>query len=346
MSKILYGVSGEGFGHAARSKEIISYLISKKHQVRVISYDRGFDFLSQFFDTEKIFGLKFTYKKNQVHYLETMFDNLLKTPQAAKSLEKVKKITDDFKPDIVFTDFEPLSCIVANLRKIPLISVDNQHILTRSDAKYPLRYKGEAMVAKLVTRLLIFKAKSYLILSFFNAKASEDRTIILPPVVRKEVLKLTPHRGDYILVYFTSVADNVIEALKKSKKRFVVYGLNKKTDEGLISYRLYDQKNFLRDLSGARAIVANAGFSLISEALYLGKPYLAIPAKSQFEQVLNAYQLGKSGYGDWIKELTSAKIKDFERKLPVFEKKLANYPRQDNKVVFVEIDKILKSFKK
>ena len=346
MSKILYGVSGEGFGHAARSKEIISYLISKKHQVKVISYDRGFDFLSQFFDTEKIFGLKFTYKKNQVHYLETMFDNLLKTPEAARSLERVKKIIDNFKPDIVFTDFEPLSCIVANLRKIPLVSIDNQHILTRSDADYPLRYQAEALVAKLVTRLLIFKSRNYLILSFFKANATEDRTTILPPIVRQEVLKLVPRQDNYILVYFTSPADIVIGALKKSEKRFEVYGLNKKIDEGLISYRLYDQKNFLRDLSGAKAIVANAGFSLISESLYLGKPYLAIPAKLQFEQVLNAYQLGKSGYGDWAKELTVAKIKDFEKKLPIFEKKLASYPRQGNKVVFTEVDKILKSLKK
>src|SRR6185369_12152091 len=41
---------------------------------------------------------------------------------------------------------------------------------------------------------------------------------------------------------------------------------------------------FLRDLSGAKAVIANAGFSLISEGLYLDKPYLAIPVKNQFEQ--------------------------------------------------------------
>jgi uncharacterized protein (TIGR00661 family) len=44
-------------------------------------------------------------------------------------------------------------------------------------------------------------------------------------------------------------------------------------------------------------VIANSGFSLICEALYLGKPYLAIPVRHQFEQVLNAYYVDKMGYG-------------------------------------------------
>ena len=53
----------------------------------------------------------------------------------------------------------------------------------------------------------------------------------------------------------------------------------------------------LQDLVGANAVIANAGFSLVSEALHLGKPYLAIPVKRQFEQVLNAYYVDKMNYG-------------------------------------------------
>jgi uncharacterized protein (TIGR00661 family) len=54
---------------------------------------------------------------------------------------------------------------------------------------------------------------------------------------------------------------------------------------------------FLEDLAGCRAVIANSGFSLISESPYLGKPYLAIPVRHQCEQVLNAYYVDKMGCG-------------------------------------------------
>jgi uncharacterized protein (TIGR00661 family) len=50
-------------------------------------------------------------------------------------------------------------------------------------------------------------------------------------------------------------------------------------------------------LSTAKAVIATAGFTLMSEALYLGKPYLAFPMQGQFEQHLNAHMLDLLGYG-------------------------------------------------
>ena len=41
MSRVLYGVSGEGSGHSSRALEIGRYLQSQGHEVHVVSYDRG-----------------------------------------------------------------------------------------------------------------------------------------------------------------------------------------------------------------------------------------------------------------------------------------------------------------
>jgi uncharacterized protein (TIGR00661 family) len=57
-------------------------------------------------------------------------------------------------------------------------------------------------------------------------------------------------------------------------------------------------------LPTANAIVANSGFSLVTEALQLVKPDLAVPVKHQFEQIFNAYWLQKTGYGAYWEELT------------------------------------------
>jgi hypothetical protein len=51
------------------------------------------------------------------------------------------------------------------------------------------------------------------------------------------------------------------------------------------------------DLAAARAVVCTAGFTLLSEALYLGKPVLALPNRGFFEQALNALYLRRSGRG-------------------------------------------------
>ena len=77
----------------------------------------------------------------------------------------------------------------------------------------------------------------------------------------------------------------------------------------------------------ANAIVANAGFSLISEALHLGKPYLAVPVKSQFEQIFNAYYINQMGYGAYWEELEKEKVESFLFNLDVYRSNLQQYLR-------------------
>ena len=46
--KILYGVPGEGMGHATRSKVIIAHLL-QNHDVQVLSSSRAYKFLNESF---------------------------------------------------------------------------------------------------------------------------------------------------------------------------------------------------------------------------------------------------------------------------------------------------------
>ena len=54
---ILYGLNGEGMGHALRSKVVIEEL-QKEHKVKVITADRAYSFLRKFFiDYAKVLAL-------------------------------------------------------------------------------------------------------------------------------------------------------------------------------------------------------------------------------------------------------------------------------------------------
>jgi len=341
MAKILYGVAGEGSGHSSRAKEIITHLQKRGHKVKVVSYDKGYKNLSPHFDVEKIFGLHFVYKKNEVQYIPTLFKNLLKTNEATKSVNKVVKIVEDFQPDFIFTDFEPISGLVANIKKLPLISIDNQHRLTNMKIEYPKKYEQDAIAAKAVTNLMVFNSKACLVTSFFRSKALRKGTYVFPPILRNEILKLKTKEGDYILVYFTSKFGEMLEILKKINKKFVVYGFNQNKKEENLIFKKASRTTFLHDLAGCQGIIANSGFTLMTEALYLRKPYLAVPVKGQFEQVLNAYYLEKLGYGKYWDELDREKIEAFLYNLDYYKKELKKYQKENNSKIFKKIDSLV-----
>jgi UDP-N-acetylglucosamine:LPS N-acetylglucosamine transferase len=101
---------------------------------------------------------------------------------------------------------------------------------------------------------------------------------------------------------------------------------------------------FLNDLAGCKAIIANAGFSLVSEALHLGKPYLAVPVEHQFEQIFNAHYLKKTGYGAWWDELNGERIESFLFNLGHFGEMLRSYPRWDNSALLRKLDELIATY--
>ena len=82
-----------------------------------------------------------------------------------------------------------------------------------------------------------------------------------------------------------------------------------------------------------QAVIATAGFTLISEALYLGKPYLAMPMSGQFEQELNAFQLAQCGFGAAMPELQAGSIGDFLYRQPDYRRALEHYDRDPSQAI-------------
>lgn len=346
MANILYGVNGEGSGHSTRAKEVIKHLEGRGHTVRVVSFDRGLRNLSESFDVTEIFGLRIAYVNNRMRYRRTLAKNLFSAPRAARSLGRLLRLAEDWKIELVITDFEPLSCHVGRRKRLPVISIDNQHCLTNVDVTFPSRSRRDAAAAKMLTRLMTPHAQSYLVTSFFPARVLRRNTFLFPPILRREVLATKPSAGEHVLVYVTSPSPELARLLRQVRASFVAYGFGREGQEndGNILFKKPSMEGFLADLAGCKAIVANAGFSLVSEALHLGKPYLAVPVRNQFEQIFNAYYLNKTGYGAWWRELNKERVESFLFNLPSFEEKLAAYPREGNGALFKKLDKLITEF--
>jgi len=344
MARILYGVAGEGSGHSSRAEEIIRYLESKNHHVKVISHDRGYKNLSPSFDVAQITGLRFAYKDNQIQALPTIYKNLINSPGITRSIDEVIRIVDTFKPSIVFSDFEPISCWVANLKKLPLISIDNQHRLTNTETEYPGGYQMDALAAKAVVNLMIFNSRACLVTAFSRTKILNHKTFLFPPILRREVLEMKPEVKDFILVYLTTQFSGITDLLHTIKKRFVVYGFDRNDTIDHVTYKKADRAGFIKDLALCSGVVATAGFTLITEALHLHKPYLAVPVGGQFEQIYNAYMLDKLGYGKFCEKLSRTKIEDFLSSLESYRENLNRYKREDNTEIFRKIDELIHSY--
>jgi uncharacterized protein (TIGR00661 family) len=341
MANILYGVNGEGAGHSTRAREVLSHLAAQGHVIHVASFDRGLRNLSDQFDVTEIYGFRFAYVNNRVRYKRTIAKNLVTIPEAARSLARLKQLVEDWKTDLVITDFEPLTCHVGHKKRLPVISIDNQHCLTNASVSYPRAFRRDAAAAKLVTRMMTPHANAYLVISFFEAPVKKRNTFLFPPLLRQEILEAKPTQQDHILVYVTSPAPALTKLLGSVRAKFVAYGFGREGQEGNISYRKPSLEGFFKDLTGAQAIVANSGFSLVTEALHLGKPYLAVPVSHQFEQIFNAYWLGKMGYGAYWPELDKERVESFLYNLPTYREKLSDYPRQGNKALLNKLDALI-----
>lgn len=345
MARIIYGVAGQGFGHAARSHETLIHLKKKKHKLLVLAYNQSADMLGKEFSVLKIPGLGLHYQNNRVSYWRTIYDNALELARGTKQWPSLHRKIKAFKADLVITDFEPIAANIAHLEKLPLISIDNQHQLTNTEISVPKKYNRYFRAAKLVTKSMVWGADYYLFISFFKTKITKARSFLFPPIVRENVRKMKAKAGNYILVYQNSDFDYILDELKQLKRyTFIVYSGRPgvKKDANLI-LKNYHNPDWYKDLAGCRAIIATAGMSLVSESLWLNKPYFALPVAGQIEQIINGLYIKKLGFGEWSERLNAKKAQVFIKNIPKYAKTLSKRPKPDISAIYKKLDSIIKS---
>ena len=255
MARILYGVAGEGMGHAMRSLAIIEHL-GKKHRIKVVSASRSFAVLSKRFDCEEIDYFKIIYRNNTAANILTVLNNMVRFPLIFFKGLKVGRIIDSFKPDVILTDFEPIVDYYAAMRGIPVISIDNQHII--SEASHGRVDQGHAVdkfITSCIIKTFVIKANKKIITTFFEpALKKGSNAILVAPILRKEIAKLKPRVGKHVLVYQTSTSNTaLLDVLRQLPHSFVVYGLVRKKNKDILNSKTQKtSKNFSRILHRAR----------------------------------------------------------------------------------------------
>ena len=133
-----------------------------------------------------------------------------------------------------------------------------------------------------------------------------------------------------------------MHVLKQLPEQFIIYGYDEEKQDSNLKFKKTGM-HMLKDLGTTKAVIASAGFTLLSEALYLKKPYFAIPLRGQFEQTMNALFLKQSGYGTFSEDPSLNDLRHFLHKLSRYRKKLRSYKSDPQGAINV-LDKILKQF--
>lgn len=349
--RILYGVVGEGMGHATRSRVVLDHLVRAGHQVHVMTSGRAHKFLSERFEgVDEINGLHFVTEENRVRLGKSLWSNVLAgTSGVPKNIQAYFDLVEKFAPQVVVSDFESWTYFYAKAHGIPVISIDNMQVINRCRHPKELIAGHEASfeLAKAFVKSKLPWAQHYLVTSFFRPPIRKERTSLHPPILRPEILAAQRSKGEHLLVYQTAEGNETLEqTLADTGLPCRIYGMHRDLSEdriqGDLMHRPFSESQFIADLASARAVVAGGGFTVMSECVYLRKPMLSIPIRKQFEQTLNARWLERLGYGKWAKDLREpATVHDFLDAVPACEDALEGYEQDGNKNLLAALDEQL-----
>lgn len=350
--RILYGVCGDGMGHAMRSAVLARHLQSRGHELTFVSHDGALSYLRRktSFPTIGVVGMNSHISRNRVSPLGTLLKNVVDLYDGgpANMLSTMAMVTQ--MPDVVITDFEPTTAHYALAMRKPLIAVDNVHFLNHCDHP-PELINSDYSAARLmyeVCETLIPSAHRYLVTSFARATVLRPLTSLHLPILRENILEAKAHvgTGTHIVAYFNSKADHATLAsvFKASPIPVRLYGKDtqrRETKDGNLTFCPFSDEAFIRDVATSCAVVGGSGFTFMTEAIFFGKPMLALPYEMQFEQILNANYLAALGYGERCHLLTEQTLRKFLDNVPVYAEKLKEFRHDGNRDLFASVDRAL-----
>ena len=313
MARIVYALCGEGRGHLSRTQAVAETLRGRGHEIifccggtakRALEAGAGAKH-GKADDLLSVPALGQSVRDNRVDFLETVRRNLHPVLFKPEIVRGLARRLEALEPAVLVTDFEPFSALAAELIGLPTVPLNRQQILTETRPRVPRAHALNAALTAGVVRHIAPQRPAHVILPSF-APASPPRrptrVSLVPPIIRAAAQAQTPSTGEHIVVYTNHAgAAEMLGALRGLDQPFVLFGfgaLGQAEQGGNLTFMPPSEGGFLDALASSRGVICTAGFTLLSEALYLGKPVLAVPNRGSFEQTLNALELTREGLGE------------------------------------------------
>ncbi len=313
--KYIFIVQGEGRGHMTQALTLSMLLHERGHEVLKVMvgkspnrklpdfFMKGINAPVLQFESMNFMPSADNRKPNMVG---TVLFNSVNMHKYYPSMKLLKDEINGSGADVVVNFYELLAGMTYSFYEIhvPMVSIGHQYLFLHKDFGLPHHKYPGARALDFFTKLTSVGSVKHLALSFRPLEADHEHNIVVvPPLLRREVLDVEPTKGDYIHGYMlnSGFAQEVMEWHSEHPEiplRFFwdnwEAGKIHKADDTL-SFYLIDDHEFLHQMAGCRAYASTAGFESICEAMYLGKPILMVP--SHIEQEINGFDASRSGAG-------------------------------------------------
>lgn len=300
--KILYGVQTTGHGHLVRSTPVIQALRARGHEVHVLLSGPRPDplWLERIGEPLHVRpGLTFSVVAGEIRYLSTVL--------RARPLRLLRDVLDlrGARWDLIVTDYEPVTAWHARLTGQRSVGIGHLYAFNH-DVPMARGNFANRTVLRQFAPVHTAAGSHY---AHFGAP-------ILPPFVAPEVraLERAAVEDDLVLAYLPW--EDRAGLLRKLRRfpnfRFRVYDrVAHRENHGNVEVHPVSRLQFAADIARCRGIIANAGFTLSSEALHLGISLLVKPIHGQVEQESNAVALQQLGLGAVSPRLSTRDIADW-----------------------------------
>ena len=351
MARVLYGIHGTGHGHAMRGLTLARRL--PEHEFLFVANDDAARVLEPEFRVYRLPNLGTVFKNYRVDMGATIARAVPLLLHRERYIDEALRLIDDFRPEVCMTDLEYFVPRAAERAQLPCLTLDHQHIITSCRHELPANMRWDAFVQGLTPRWLFRPTDANLIISFYAPPLLprySATTRIAPPILRERVLGLRPRDEGHVLVYQSnSTHRKLIDILRQGTARTCyVYGYAREEGrEGNVIFKRKSEEEFLELLAGCAYVVQGGGHTLMSEALYLGKPVLSLPIRAMVEQRFNALYLERLGYGMQadLPSLTPDALARFESRLDAYKAAIGQGNFCGNALVFGLVDTFIRTGK-
>jgi uncharacterized protein (TIGR00661 family) len=345
--KILYGICGIGNGHTFRQLPIVKYLADQGNEILIFGYDASLKFFSDFSKNYKnisIQRVEVPYYQGNPKGLDFAASNQITANQKdffrvnCEAMAQADRTLG--KPDLVMSDYEPVSAQYAYACSSPLVTIDQQSKYLVGN--FPSLLNGQGYSDEVMRLNMFFpRVDRRFACSFFQVISSEDQAKnsmvdIVPPVLRNEVihLKRSPTQGKpVLLVYLTAQQglsqplEDIVHSLESVQTAEFHIFLPKRVQifpkaSGSLFFHYHGDSIFEGILAKCNGIVSTAGHTLLSEAMYLGIPVYAIPL-DLYEQQMNAAIIGHHQFGMVNSHISREGLEQFIGHLETFSYNIA-----------------------
>ncbi|MBR9706873.1 MAG: hypothetical protein GOV15_00365 [Candidatus Diapherotrites archaeon] len=314
MTKVLFVLVGEGFGHAKRCLSVIKRL-PKDFEVHAVSHGTGLHFLKQYseelgFTVGETFPDYVTKFEGEAVDLSKSTDPLKILLRGTKAALRESKILKEFKPDVVVSDSKLSAASLAASKGIPNVYLANQM------STYNLLPKGlnyyAIKASEPVLKRLIFRNVDRILFSNFPAPYDLGRGLtdidlgnpqvefIGPCLYWDPVTRKVNPKSKKVMSTLSGVGVGLelvkqLKAISESSdyKFRVTTGSQTPAELGIESSKNFKVSSFVPDEEvyqmylESSAVIGTGGYTALTESVCSGLPFISSYPENHLEKKMN-----------------------------------------------------------